>query len=551
MSTKTLRKRIALVAVSAMGFGLLSSVSAIAAAPFHGTGTPAISDAGANNGTLGVVTGFTETTAPSVAGGTQGVATATIVSSGSMGLTIAATNTATGKVTVSGGTISKISVATTLASDLKSFTLAQGAATITVKPDAGATSIVVKSYADSTDVSNGVQYYKLTISVVASATVGTFSATKSYAKLVTTATGSATTYTDTAGASTRTNGQEGIIDWTVNDANGNDMPTTSIITASATNGALVSFSTGTEIGSSASQSLTTSDGTIYVAQPVTNAAVSTVVTISIDGAVWTTKSLTITGDIASIKLTDATVGQSKTAANGTGAFNAAAYDAAGNLVVAAITSDGSRYNASVSAASATATSATDVQAETFTCSATPGTAKLSYYVTNAALVKIVSNDLTVKCAGDPYTWTAALDKSTYKPGDVATLTITAKDSKGNLTNATAVVGTTAKPITISGGQLTAVTAASNADTFSTAAGVKTYKFTVGTTEGNYSLVVDMPNWQGGTNSSSLSQTAQTVAYSVSSGSASVTNAEVLSAIVKLIASINKQIAALQKALLKK
>ncbi|MFM2180226.1 MAG: hypothetical protein RL192_388, partial [Actinomycetota bacterium] len=44
--------------------------------------------------------------------------------------------------------------------------------------------------------------------------------------------------------------------------------------------------------------------------------------------------------------------------------------------------------------------------------------------------------------------------------------------------------------------------------------------------------------------------AKTIQYKVA-GSAGVTNADVLKAIVSLIASINKQIAALQKALLKR
>jgi hypothetical protein len=44
---------------------------------------------------------------------------------------------------------------------------------------------------------------------------------------------------------------------------------------------------------------------------------------------------------------------------------------------------------------------------------------------------------------------------------------------------------------------------------------------------------------------------QTVAYKVVAPSTGVSNADVLKAIVSLIASINKQIAALQKALLKK
>jgi hypothetical protein len=43
----------------------------------------------------------------------------------------------------------------------------------------------------------------------------------------------------------------------------------------------------------------------------------------------------------------------------------------------------------------------------------------------------------------------------------------------------------------------------------------------------------------------------TVAYKVTTGSTGVSNADVLKAIVSLIASINKQIAALQKALLKR
>jgi hypothetical protein len=80
-------------------------------------------------------------------------------------------------------------------------------------------------------------------------------------------------------------------------------------------------------------------------------------------------------------------------------------------------------------------------------------------------------------------------------------------------------------------------------------GVKKYKFTVGgISAGSFQLVVDLPRW----NSTTYSQTAQTVAYKVTAAADSgVSNADVLKAIVSLIASINKQIAALQKALLKR
>jgi hypothetical protein len=77
-------------------------------------------------------------------------------------------------------------------------------------------------------------------------------------------------------------------------------------------------------------------------------------------------------------------------------------------------------------------------------------------------------------------------------------------------------------------------------------GKKTYKFIVGSTEGSYSMSVDLPKF----NSTTYAQAAVTVPYKIS-GSGAVSNADVLKAIVSLIASINKQIAALQKALLKK
>ena len=104
---------------------------------------------------------------------------------------------------------------------------------------------------------------------------------------------------------------------------------------------------------------------------------------------------------------------------------------------------------------------------------------------------------------------------------------------------------TANAPAIAGSNMTAVTAPTSTDMFS--GGKKTYKFVVGSTEGSYQMSVDLPQW----NSTTYSQTAVTVPYTIKASSASVSNAEVLAAIVKLIASINKQIAALQKALTKK
>jgi len=78
-------------------------------------------------------------------------------------------------------------------------------------------------------------------------------------------------------------------------------------------------------------------------------------------------------------------------------------------------------------------------------------------------------------------------------------------------------------------------------------GSRVYTFTVGgttaVTAGSYVAIVEY--------ASLLAGTKQTPAYKVSTGSSDVSNAEVLKSIVALIASINKQIAALQKLILQR
>jgi len=76
-------------------------------------------------------------------------------------------------------------------------------------------------------------------------------------------------------------------------------------------------------------------------------------------------------------------------------------------------------------------------------------------------------------------------------------------------------------------------------------GQVTYVFTVGTSSGvvagKYNAVVSFPTINA------IAGANQSVAYEVTAP-ASVSNAEVLASIVKLIAAINKQIRALQKSL---
>jgi hypothetical protein len=91
--------------------------------------------------------------------------------------------------------------------------------------------------------------------------------------------------------------------------------------------------------------------------------------------------------------------------------------------------------------------------------------------------------------------------------------------------------------------MTAITAPTNGDLFTSGAGTKTYKFSVGTTEGAF---VGTFKLTGATDTA-----AKTVQYKIASSTATVSNADVLKSIVALIASINKQIQALQKLILKR
>jgi hypothetical protein len=279
-------------------------------------------------------------------------------------------------------------------------------------------------------------------------------------------------------------------------------------------------------------------GNIYVAQGAANTAMSTVVTISVNGAPWVTKALTLVGPVASITLAAATAGVYGETGDDTGAISVVVKDSLGvRISDNAVTWDAASYNASVTSYSAVSYSTTTLGGTSnFTCSTTAGKTKATAYLTNTAGAKITSNTLDIHCVGGAYSYAASLDKASYVPGDIATLTITAKDSAGNAASDASTVGAGAA---IAGSNMTAVTALATTDTFT--AGVKKYTFIVGSTEGSYSMSVSL----------TAIDDAVTVPYSIKGSSTAVSNADVLKAIVSLIASINKQIAALQKALLKK
>jgi len=559
MSTKTLRKRIALVAVATLGAGVLS-----------------VAPANATEGVATIVTAGGQGILTAVSG-SAGAQTGTMLVTGQIMADIDGGSTTSDTViTVSGGTIVSqniSSVGCTIQTPTKILLIddTQSGGTsacqdVVFKPTAAGTNMVVSSYVGSTDLAAGTRTDKITMTVVASGIVGVFSASQSLISIndndSSTATAADTVYANVVG-----NGDEGRINYELKDGLGASLPANTSVSAAVTSGqCILGASSGGQDLSSVT--LTSPDADIFVAQNAASEDLSTTcsVALSVAGAVVATKTFLFQGAVTSIVVSSVEIADSGASAQ-TGLGYVVAKDAAGNSLGGITLAAGSGANQSVSSItfsdgnSMTASGSTSVNvvdtshsaapASTptsigWTCSGVKGSAQmnLKYAVGNGTY--IYSNTFTAACNGDAVNYKASLDKASYVPGDIATLTITATDSAGAAANDQEALGTatTAEPA-IAGSNMTAVTAATNADTFT--AGKKTYKFIVGSTEGSYNLVVDLPK----INSTTYSQDAVTVPYSIKLSSSAVSNADVLKAIVSLIASINKQIAALQKALLKK
>ena len=453
-------------------------------------------------------------------------------------------------VTVTGGTITSFAGTATLTGLTTVGSTGAQDIGIAIKPNAAGTLLVIKSYKNTTGGTltsslGGTLQHTINVTVTTSALAGAFSASNSRVQakvLANAAVGAVSSNADEATASYVPNGSAGIVAFSLNDGNALPMSTSTVISAAATNGAVVSFS-GAGYSTSVSTTYGGTFGNIYVAQGVANAPVtSTQVTLTVNGTLYATKSFKLVGDVASIVLSKPKIGIS--GANAAG-FALEVKDSAGNLISGITPSaSASSINVSVITVTPAASANDDTAAQAYTCSAIRGPSAITYTHTNAANVRITSNALPVVCAGNPYKYTASLDKASYTQGAIATLTISATDLDGKPVSDYSLVGTTAKPLSITCGSLMTVVTApvNNSDLFTS--GVKTYKYGVGTTAGSYNCVVDLTAW----NDSATPQAAITVPFTIT-GDGSVSNAEVLKSIVALIASINKQIEALQKLIL--
>jgi hypothetical protein len=549
MSTKTNFKRVALVAVAALGLGVLTSVA------------PASATALANS-IYGAPTSENALNCKNVT--TAGSEVLTTPVGADIVLTASANMEATDKVTISstGPLVKSFTAGVANRTDAVaadrlsvSFTAAAGQTPahptkVTFAGISTAGTYFISISENDGGAASAAAVETITVKVVAACGNNALSLADSFIEVSTLA--NADDNIDEATSLTVANASTTYINLSLKDSLGVDLSGAGVLLATATNGAVIAWDGAPTAQSSTA--LTTTRGAagteLYVTQGTANAykPLVTVVTITLDGAAVTTKTITFTGIAASITMQSIEAGKKNTA--NTLAFKYSVKDAVGNLLAGytptAVAST-VPSNGVVSAISTAGSSSNDSAAQQtggFTCLNVSGTGKIKLELTNDIGATVTSPEYSLTCGGDIYGYSASFDKTSYAPGEVATLTIKGTDSKGGtvfdaVTSAGSAVSNTIGTISIAAPGLTAVSTPTSADTF--VGGKIVYRYTVGSTEGSYNAVVDPSDIDD----------PVTIAYTIKSSSTSVSNADVLKAIVSLIASINKQIAALQKALLKK
>ena len=411
----------------------------------------------------------------------------------------------------------------------------------------------------------------ITVSVVATSAGGSYSSTNSLCQAVRGSnTYAAATSSNVDDTSTPKNGEDYSIDLFLRDAYGANLSSGALV-ASATNGALLAWGTAgaTPVAGTATTVTTTNAGnnsTVRVSRATDGVPITTTVTISYNGTPVCTKTVSLAGAVSKLTVSQiavqdlsASAGNAKwfTGETRAGTFYVLAQDANNNRVstpatLGTFSVDSATLGTTVTAVTfpslATSTSSTDVNqftVGTHTCAATAGTqkgVKIKFTLANGTVITSSPFDLT--CADDPAVVTAGFDKAKYLMGDVATLTISFKDSKGFDANNVVALG--ASTISVPGMTLVSTTGAS--DAVAGAGSKVTYTYTVGQTAGKYAAVVD---FTAATTTFGLYSKVQNPQYEITTGGDTTTNADVLKSIVALIASINKQIQALQKLILQR
>jgi hypothetical protein len=579
MSTKTLRKRVSLAAVSAVGAALLtlvpiSSANATGILVIGSNGNAALPASGTCANTTGMSRGLVTQT------GTGTTITATMLQTGSLAVYVEHTDSVLNDLVVSGGTINYATgdgTDPTLNGSLTKATAASGKNICAqVVPNVGATTMYLYSYSGPSSASAPVAV--ATISVAAAGTAGATNVAQSTLAIQDNASTNVTHPTNgldslTGGAIVF--GSTGSLYVQARDAYQVGVNSTTGAIVTATNGALVKWSSlfPTQPTDVASKDWTSVNHYIGVKCAATTK--TTTVTVTVDSVEIGSKTFKCLGDIATITAKAAGVQSTTTAGATTWASDATlgsyltyeVKDADGNLIPEPTTV------AYTAGANAFVSGATISQQQTaarvalgkggygyWSCSGLEGSAPIQISALNTLGVRITSNAVTAKCAGDAATYTISSDKATYETGDVAEFTVALKTSTGTVVNdmqnmansytASSVAACTASssttPTLSSGAFASLVTTPACGDQPSN--GTIKYKALIGQDAGKYTVAFSVPALNGNT----YGAASQTLTINVTkAGGTEVSNADVLKSIVSLIASINKQIRALQKLILKR
>jgi hypothetical protein len=441
----------------------------------------------------------------------------------------------------------------------------------------GATSIVPSAVTSAPPTLSGA----ILVTVVAASAGGSYTASRSTCSVQMDGTGvaysSSTPRLDTTDIFE--NGQPVYLSLDLNDAYSANLPEGNF-TVTATGAAVVNMDTAaaTLLAGTTATDIFVSDGSldaVRIDQATAGAPLTTTVTVSYNGTTVCTKTVSIRGAVA--KLTVANIATQALSAASTvngeqwmyqktgimtpGQFTVVATDSAGNVVstdatlgsYAAASGTGTQIPAvTVNARSSTANASSPgaYNFGGFACGADAGQSSVTIaFTTTATGAKVTSDAFVARCAGTASTYVASLDKASYLQGDVAKATVKFLDSKGNAANNMVAIGANSWVLpymTAVDSSITQTTGAS-ANSVTDANGEVVYTFTVGTTTaavaGTYTGIVSFDAPALGVKS--------TPTYKLSTGGDSTTNADVLKSIVALIASINKQIQALQKLILKR
>jgi hypothetical protein len=483
--------------------------------------------------------------------------TAVLLSTGTLKIT---TTTGTGALVVSAG--AAITDATTVGDITADQTCVVMDTTevATIKPTGAiGSTFTVSTYSEDTCATAATLSERVTVTIAGSDLSGT--AVVANTRVRWTADNTASTGVEDTTKAATTTGNALYMYVQVRDAYTADVSSTSgalVVTASAGANVIIGAGSITTFGTTGTAVSAADPSPLYIAvtEATAGAGWSGTVTVSYNGVVMATKTGKITGTPSKLTIAALKVGKNDGNANAA-ALSYQVTDAAGNNIVvpfADIVYSSSTVTALVSAAAGSVVNTTDtVGNATFTCAnsaAAVGTTDLVMQTTLASGTIIKSNALSVRCGGGAAKYTASWDKATYAQGDIAILTVSFTDLVGSPANSYDAVSADTNQV-LTALQMERVTAHSAAATPGSSSTIA-YTFTVGTASGAvagaYQAVISYPTVN--TAGSSIKTGNIAAGYSVTAP-ASVSNADVLKSIVALIASINKQIQALQKLILKR